>query len=152
MSKRKTSIAVGAILVALIVFLSFAMQKKLAKQQASIVLAHRIPHGDKRFKTFQYVLRLMHKRNVKTIVETGTARNGQCNCSGDGCSSPIWGQWAKQNGAFVYSVDIDPKAIESSSFACLPYLERMVFAVSDSVEFLEKFNKPIDFLYLDSEV
>ncbi|MFS8563826.1 MAG: hypothetical protein LVR00_05730 [Rhabdochlamydiaceae bacterium] len=92
----------------------------------------------------------MHKRKIRTIVEMGTARNGECNCTGDGCSAPIWGQWAKQNDAFIYSVDIDPEAIRCSSAACMPYLDHMTFVTSDSVAFLAKFNKPIDFLYLDS--
>ncbi|MFS8563823.1 MAG: class I SAM-dependent methyltransferase [Rhabdochlamydiaceae bacterium] len=113
-------------------------------------LRDRIPPQDKRFVTFQYTLHLMSARKVRTIVETGTARDGECNCAGDGCSTPIWGQWAKQNGAYVYSVDIDPEAVRCSSAACTPYLDHMTFVASDSVTFLENFNKPIDFLYLDS--
>ena len=66
---------------------------------------------DKRYKTFRSTLELMEKRKVKTIVETGTARNGVKNCIGDGCSTPIFCEWASEHGAYVYSVDIDPLAI-----------------------------------------
>ncbi len=125
-------------------------QERRGKKHARVVLQNRIYPDDKRFVTMNYVLQLMNQRKVRTIVETGTARNGECNCRGDGCSSPIWGQWANRNKALVYSVDIDPQAINCSSAACTSYSKRMKFAMSDSVEFLENFNKPIDFLYLDS--
>ncbi len=124
---------------------------KIAEKQITTVLKNRISdYDDKRFVTFKYVLELMQKRHVKTIVETGTARKGECECRGDGCSTPIWGQWAQQTKAFVYSVDIDPKAIQDSSTACQAYLNRMKFITSDSIDFLRNFKKPIDFLYLDS--
>jgi hypothetical protein len=113
-------------------------------------LKTRISFDDKRFITLNYVLRLMHERDVKTIVETGTARNGECNCQGDGCSTPIWGTWAQEHDAYVYSVDIDPDAIQCSATACSAYQNCISFIVSDSVEFLASFKEPIDFLYLDS--
>lgn len=113
-------------------------------------LKNRIFRSDKRFATFQYVLNLMSEREVKIIVETGTARNGECNCAGDGCSTPIWGAWAQKNGAYVYSVDIDPQAIQNSSDACTSYQDHIAFVTCDSVGFLANFDKSIDFLYLDS--
>ncbi len=125
-------------------------RKICVEEPSNSPLRNRIAPCDKRFATFKYVLNLMSKREVKTIVETGTARNGECNCAGDGCSTPIWGTWAQQHGAFVYSVDIDPQAIQSSASACNAYHDCMSFVTSDSVEFLANFNKPIDFLYLDS--
>lgn len=153
---KKFLVLFGIVLVCLTssIFLGYSIRQKnnpkKAAYRARTVLASRISEDDKRFNTFDYVLKLMYKRNVKTIVETGTARNGQCNCRGDGCSSPIWGQWAQKNKAVVYSVDIDPEAVQSSSLACASYLDHMVFATSDSVEFLRDFKKPIDLLYLDS--
>lgn len=143
----------GVILFSLTTPLSasiFQKQKKCQENCPSSPLNHRIFPNDKRFVTFQRVLNLMKERGVKTIVETGTARNGECNCAGDGCSTPIWGNWAKQNQATVYSVDIDPLAIHNSSLACSAYQDHMTFVSSDSVEFLANFNQPIDFLYLDS--
>lgn len=58
-------------------------------------LTNRIHVLDKRYSTFRLALDLMAQRHVKTIVETGTARGGDTNCVGDGCSTPIWAQWAK---------------------------------------------------------
>lgn len=117
---------------------------------AGAFLQERIPVYDKRYPTFERVLQLMEERNVKTIVETGTAREGAKNCGGDGCSTIIWGQWAKQFNAFVYSVDINRKAIKKSKKACKPYRKNTAIICSDSVAFLQSFGKPIDMLYLDS--
>lgn len=121
-----------------------------AESKSTDPLENRILSSDKRYVTFRYVLDLMTERKVKTIVETGTARYGGTNCAGDGCSTLIWGTWAKQTGACVYSVDVDPQAIKESRNACGPNKKNIKFVCSDSVAFLEQFNKPIDFLYLDS--
>lgn len=151
--KKKIAILMGFVLVFLTIFsydFTKRKQREIATEMAKSILSHRISKNDQRFITFKYALKLMHRRHVKTIVETGTSRNGECNCSGDGCSTPIWGEWAKNNKAHVYSVDIDSQAILNSSLACKPYKEYVRFITSDSVEFLNKFDKSIDFLYLDS--
>lgn len=113
-------------------------------------LADRIHSDDKRFATFQECFRLMEERNVKTIVETGTARYGLKNCSGDGCSTALFADWAKDHDAELFSVDIDPEAILESSEAVEPINDAVQFFTQDSISFLRDFGKPIDFLYLDS--
>ncbi|MBS0652644.1 MAG: class I SAM-dependent methyltransferase [Verrucomicrobia bacterium] len=114
------------------------------------ILLNRIFPTDKRYSTFRYVLNEITDRKLKIIVETGTARNGEMNCSGDGCSTLIWGNWAKRFGGYVYSVDIDPGALQQSKLACGLYGSNIEFIRSDSVEYLRGFGKQIDFLYLDS--
>lgn len=80
-------------------------------------LEGKIVKENHRYGTFVTALDLMTKRGVKTIVETGTARRGTSNCAGDGCSTPIFAQWAKDHGAVLYSVDINPDAIQQAAQA-----------------------------------
>ncbi|MBS0652645.1 MAG: class I SAM-dependent methyltransferase [Verrucomicrobia bacterium] len=117
---------------------------------AASILSNRISLQDKRHPTFQYALNQIIKRNFKIIVETGTARNGNKNCIGDGCSTVIWSDWAKLLGGYVYSVDIDPEALRQSKQACGCGLSNVEFVCSDSVAYLHNFGNQIDFLYLDS--
>lgn len=114
------------------------------------VLEERIPENNHRYATFFFALLLMKERNVRTIVETGTARGGCRDCIGDGCSTLIFGDWALQNGSRLYSVDIDKKALENAKHALGKAGEFVNFTHHDSVEFLKSFNQSIDFLYLDS--
>lgn len=113
-------------------------------------LADRICSDDKRFSTFQTCFKLLEERNAKILVETGTARNGVKNCAGDGCSTVLFADWAKDHNATLFSVDIDPNAIAESSEA-VEHINNMVqFITHDSIAFLRSFGQPIDFLYLDS--
>ncbi len=93
---------------------------------------------------------MLKQRNAKVLVETGTARLGDRNCRGDGCSTVIFGDWAKQNNAILHSVDIDPKAISAAITATRSFGAHVQPTCGDSVEFLENFPATIDFLYLDS--
>ncbi len=117
---------------------------------ATDYLAGRIDPQDKRAPSFKLCFELLEHRGAKTLVETGTARLGLTNCVGDGCSTPIFADWAKGHGAFLYSVDIDPNAIAESRAATLPINPQVQFTTQDSVAFLEAFDRQIDFLYLDS--
>ncbi|MBX3718270.1 MAG: class I SAM-dependent methyltransferase [Parachlamydiales bacterium] len=117
---------------------------------SEFVLLQCIPQSDKRYPTFCFVLHQLLKRNLKTIVETGTARNGAGNCIGDGCSTVIWRNWAKEFDGYVYSIDIDPHALSQSRKACNCDLLNIEFICSDSVSFLQNFGNRIDLLYLDS--
>jgi hypothetical protein len=113
-------------------------------------LENRIPQENIRYKTFLYALNLLEERKAKTLVETGTARNGCANCLGDGCSTIIFGNWAKENQAFLYSVDVASEALQNAQNG-LGFSKPFVhFVQQDSISFLQNFNQPIDFLYLDS--
>lgn len=116
-------------------------------------LNKRIPEDNMRHHTFQIVLEKLTKNKAKTIVETGTTRYGASNCGGDGCSTLIFGEWADQNDATLYSIDMDPKALQNAEKALTPHIrnpESVQFIQSDSIACLKNFGQPIDFLYLDS--
>jgi predicted O-methyltransferase YrrM len=116
-------------------------------------LVKRLRKNDKRYKTFLLSMQIMKQHKSKILVETGTARYGGKNCKGDGCSTLIFGEWARDNDARLYSVDIDPKAIQNAKRTLLPLNPDVIFITSDSIAFLKnfhKYNDKIDFLYLDS--
>lgn len=116
----------------------------------SCYIEERISPHNGRFHTFTKAIELMRDRNVKVIVETGTSRNGDKNCSGDGCSTLIYGIWAKEHGAVLYSVDINLEFLQSAEMALGSNASSVRFMHEDSVSFLRNFNQTIDFLYLDS--
>lgn len=109
-----------------------------------------IPMGDRRRATFELSMRLMADRQHKTMVETGTCRNGNTNCALDGCSTILLARWAYFNpGMTLDSVDICERAVEVSK-GCVKDFEMAKVWCSDSIPFLTNYPKPIDFLYLDS--
>lgn len=83
-------------------------------------------------------------------METGTARAGAQNFIGEGGSTIIFGDWATQNDAKRYSVDISPEAVFKARNAVRNYVNHVEIVWVDSILFLANFNQPIDFLYLDS--
>lgn len=113
-------------------------------------LENRLPKNDKRFASFVFALDLLQKRNATILVETGTARFGTQNFGGDGGSTVLFADWASKNGAFLYSVDIDPQSVKNAKNATIAYKKYRKVVCSDSIAFLKNFNQPIDFLYLDS--
>lgn len=113
-------------------------------------LENRIPDDDPRYHSYLLALYLLETGNTKVIVETGTARFGTYGFKGDGGSTIILGDWATQNNAHLYSVDIDPVAINNAQMACQEYEDNIQFHCGDSITFLKNFGRPIDFLYLDS--
>lgn len=114
------------------------------------ILEGKIPPHNHRYRTFVYALELLSERKALTIVETGTARYGLSNCLGDGCSTMIFGEWAKNHAAEFYSVDIDPESIMNAEND-LGDLKTFIHLIcNDSITFLTNFSRPIDFLYLDS--
>ena len=78
---------------------------------------------DARNKGFHTVMDLMEQRNVKIIVETGTARGGNMAFTGDGGFTIIFGLWALLNKAHLYSVDISENAITRAKTMVEPYIE-----------------------------
>lgn len=106
----------------------------------------------KRRVTFRATIKLLEERKAKTLVETGVAREGLKYTKSDGASTLVLGIWAKQNNAFLHSVDIDPTAIEIAQKEVdhLSLQKHVQLHVQDSVEFLKTFEEKVDFLYLDS--
>lgn len=106
----------------------------------------------KRRATIRATLRLLKARNARCLVETGTARDGLNSTKGDGASTIVFGLWASQNHGHLHSVDIDPEAIEKSQQAVddIGLRQSVSLNCSDSIQFLQNFAEPVDFLYLDS--
>lgn len=99
---------------------------------------------------FHKAMQLMSQRNIKTIVETGTARGGDMAFTGDGGFTIVFGLWALLYDAHLYSVDILEFAINRAKTMVKPYMNHITFTLDDSVHYLQEFDRTIDFLYLDS--
>jgi len=107
------------------------------------------PRLGKRAGTMYQALLLAIARNAQTYVETGTAReNG--NWVGDGQSTIVFGAFAQRYRTHLWTCDLNPAAIESSQRATNGLHPNISFHTGDSLEFLRNFDRPIDFLYLDS--
>lgn len=102
--------------------------------------------------TFARTLKLLDERKVKTIIETGTSRDGLKNTKGDGAATIVFGKWAQQNGAKMHSVDISNLSVKASQEEVnrQNLNDTVTVYLDDSLEFLKNFNHPVDFLYLDS--
>jgi|TARA_R110001583_G_scaffold16948_5_gene69143 hypothetical protein len=109
-----------------------------------------------RHPTFNALFTLMSKMDSPlTIVETGTIRNHLgIYVKGDGHSTLQFTKYVSDFGGDFYSVDIDPIAVVVSTMVCTrdypQAMDKVNIIESDSVSFLESFDKPIDVLYLDS--
>lgn len=103
-----------------------------------------------RYGTFLRTMDLMNKRGARVLVETGTARCGLQDAKGDGASTVVFGQWAQQHGAVLYSVDIDPQAIKNAAADLGDCRSSVRLVEGDSIAFLAEFREPVDLLYLDS--
>lgn len=93
-----------------------------------------------------YVELLAHARGPIVIVETGCVR-APGNWAGDGQSTIILDHLAAAMSGRVWSVDISSEAVAVASSLTS---ENVSVICGDSVEFLSRFDHPIDFLYLDS--
>lgn len=136
----------------LIAFFSAKPIYKLLSHKPLYPLLPRKYNFKKRRNSFRLAMKLLKERNSRELIETGVARKGLQNTKYDGASTIVFGIWAKQNGAVLHSVDIDPAAVnEARKEVELNDLTHVVqLNVSDSVAFLHQFKKPVDFLYLDS--
>ena len=106
----------------------------------------------KRRDTFRKTLELLGKTNSKTIIETGTSREGLHGAKSNGAATIVFGKWASENNAFVHSVDISENSVlKAQQEVDRQKLNNWVkIHQSDSIDFLKKFNDKVDFLYLDS--
>jgi SAM-dependent methyltransferase len=84
------------------------------------------------------------------IVETGCIRNTTDESKfGDGWSTLNWEYYAKKTNSKVYVVDINQEHIEKSK-QIVPESELVKYTKQDSIEYLQNFDKKIDFLFVDS--
>jgi predicted O-methyltransferase YrrM len=105
-----------------------------------------------RDKTFYAALKIAHFRKSKIFVETGTTRKIEIDHHGDGASTVIFADFCNTfcPDGHIWTCDIEEKNIEICKEVTKEYQERIDYVVDDSLNFLSNFDKPIDFLYLDS--
>ncbi|MDP1880535.1 MAG: hypothetical protein Q8K60_06320 [Parachlamydiaceae bacterium] len=120
-----------------------------AVKNAGDYLVNRIDTNNKNYPAYTAILNLLNEKNVKVIVETGVAK-GDGNLVDEKGSTFIFADWASQNGASFYSVDVSSLVVETAKRATLIYGTKMHIVQSDPIEFLKKFDKMIDFLYIDN--
>ena len=140
------------LLALIVVAVAAAVIRKLVRYKTLAPLLPRTYNFGKRRDTLREVLRLLDERGAKTLLETGVARMGLEKSKGDGASTIVFGLWAKQNDAHLYSVDIDPEATERAgqAVAKMDLSDSVTLVTSDSVAYLDEFTDMVDFLYLDS--
>ena len=109
-----------------------------------------------RFESFKFALNEANKRGLKNLVETGCARGktkfiffSKINWK-DGMSTMIFSDYIKDVGGQMYSCDINQKNIINAKKFIKNNIDFVTFVNDDSLNFLNSFNKEIDFLYLDS--
>jgi len=106
------------------------------------------PKLARRANTSREIIQLLNEKKNVTIVETGTIRQ-ENNWEWDGQSTLIWDAYVQYNGGRVFSVDIDPKAVE---LAQRSVSKQTTVTCGDSIKFLRDFpdKNEIDLLYLDT--
>jgi hypothetical protein len=100
-----------------------------------------------RWYTFQVALNWHSRAGGKSIVEAGTMRSDLWS---DGRSSYVFGDYCSRNNGRLWTVDIDPKAVETCRGLTSEFSKFITYEVGDSIEFLKKVDWPVDLLYLDS--
>jgi hypothetical protein len=106
----------------------------------------------KRRDTFKRTLELLDATKAKTIIETGTSREGLHGAKSNGAATIVFGKWAQLNGAFVHSVDISERSVTAAQkeVDAQGLGDSVTIYLSDSIAFLRNFGQKVDFLYLDS--
>ncbi len=109
-----------------------------------------------RFSSFEETFKYCFKRNLKTIVETGTARGKtkffffkKYNWK-DGMSTPMFAEYASTCGGILHTCDISSINIANAKKFSKKFSKFIKFYIQDSLVFLREFHEPIDVLYLDS--
>lgn len=139
------------VLIGIAILIAFAWYKLSKRKTLYPLMSLKYDFGLRR-NTFVETLKLLEQRKGKLIVETGTSRDGLKNTKGDGAATIVFGQWAKNNQGQVISVDISQDSIDGSKEGIQEQKldDFVTLHLSDSIAFLEEFDRPIDLLYLDS--
>lgn len=103
---------------------------------------------DARYFTFKVALNLFLQLGGNNIVETGCQR--MVDDWGGGCSTLILGNFCVKYNKHLWTVDLNYKNLEVAKEVTTEYKSHITYTLDDSLAFLEAFDKPIDFLYLDS--
>ena len=109
-----------------------------------------------RFDSFKKTFEICELRNLKVIVETGTSRGKikfffyKLHNWKDGMSTIMFAEYAKNNDGFLYTCDISESNINAAKKFTKKLSAFIDYNIGDSINFLTKFTKKIDLLYLDS--
>lgn len=101
-----------------------------------------------RYPTFRAAINLWLQNGGGNIVETGTTRLAED--WGAGYSTMIFGSVCKTFNHHLWTVDIDPRNIETCKVLTANFADILTYVVDDSHNFLKNFNEKIALLYLDS--
>ena len=131
------------LLILVSVIVVAVLLRKLIRYKTLAPLLPRQYNFGKRRDTLREVLRLLEERDAKVLVETGVARMGLDKSKSDGASTIVFGMWAKENGAHLYSVDIDPEATQRAGAAVsdMDLTDYVTLVTSDSVAYLNEFTE-----------
>ena len=110
-----------------------------------------------RYSSFEKLFQYADERNLKFIVETGTARGKnkfyyskpRINWK-DGMSTILFAEYSSLVNGTFWSCDIDNQNIFNAYRFTEKFSKKVNFAVADSLDFLRDLNANIDILYLDS--
>jgi hypothetical protein len=106
-----------------------------------------------RAKSFERIKDLIKGKKIN-IVETGSVRGlEEHSRMGDGWSTYHWLEHANNTESNVWTVDIHQHAINltnSLKSDYFPNVKTFTAVTSDSLQFLQDFDQPIDLLFLDS--
>ena len=109
-----------------------------------------------RFPFFKKTIEKLIERNLKIIVETGTSRGkkkffffNKMNWK-DGMSTLMFSELATIINGELHTCDISKNNINSAKKFTKKFKDNTYFYINDSINFLNNFQKEIDFLYLDS--
>lgn len=100
-----------------------------------------------KYLTFKAALNLFLQNNGQLIVETGTQRVKD---DPGGGSTTLFGAFCAKYNKRLITVDNNPANLEVSKECTKEFKDHITYVLSDSVQFLLRFNEPIDLLYLDS--
>ncbi len=101
-----------------------------------------------RYDTMKRALELLHEKGGTSMIETGTTR--MKDDWGAGMSTLVFGDYCSKYGGKITTVDISEQNMTVCRDVTFEYRKYINYVVSDSLTYLKLFNKPIDFLYLDS--
>jgi hypothetical protein len=104
--------------------------------------------SDGRFETFKKAFELLHETSGENIVETGCVRLPDD--WGGGMSTYLFGEYAKNFVARVWTVDISEDNMAQCKNITKEFEKYICYTIDDSHVFLTEFYEPIHLLYLDS--
>ena len=101
-----------------------------------------------RHKTVARVSMLLNELAPKVLVETGCQHTTLLDAHG--ASTLIFGALARKFDALLFTIDIDESRLQECRRLTGAYADHIRYVRSESVAYLSRFNRDIDFLYLDS--